>query len=373
MRQQLTLLVALLVLAAAAPAGVAGATAQTQQEDCTFPYTVTDASGTEITLDERPDRITTLNPSAAQTVWELGGREQVVGVTAYADYLDGFETKTSVSATDGFGVSVERVVGTEPDLVLAPNASRTETVRALRDAGITVYQFAAAETLEDVTEKTTRIARLTGHCDAAVEVNAWMEANVDAARSATANVEKPSVLYPLGGGYVANTNTFISAMIEASGGTNALADLGFETDYPQVSDEIILQANPDVLVVNSRMANIQNEEPYASTTAGQNNATVVVNTDYLNQPAPRSVVFAVQNLTEGFHPDVQADFVARSEVTVSTATQTQTATESPISPTSESPTSAAETATETAGSQPGFGAGVAVVALAGVALLARRE
>ncbi|RNJ26900.1 PGF-CTERM-anchored ABC transporter substrate-binding protein [Halosegnis longus] len=368
MRQRLTLLVAMLVLAATIPAGVAGATAQTQQDDCSFPYTVTDASGTEITLDERPDRITTLNPSAAQTVWELGGREQVVGVTANADYLDGFETKTSVSATDGFGVSVERVVGTEPDLVLAPNASQTETVRALRDAGVTVYQFAAAETLEDVTEKTTQIARLTGHCEAAVEVNAWMEANVEAARTATADVERPRVLYPLGSGYVANTNTFISAMIEASGGTNVLAEFDYETDYPQVSDEIILQANPEMLVVNSRLANIYTEEPYASTTAGQNNATVVVNTDYLNQPAPRSVVFAVRNLTEGFHPDVDASFVARSDVTVATATPTTTATATDT-PAATASTDSTET---TAGEQPGFGVVAALLAV-GALVLARRE
>jgi len=368
MQQRLTLLVAMLVLAAAIPTGVAGATAQTQQEDCSFPYTVTDASGTEITLDERPDRITTLNPSAAQTVWELGGSEQVVGVTVNADYLDGFDAKTSVTASDGFGISVERVVGTEPDLVLAPNASRTETVRALRDAGITVYQFAAAETLEDVTEKTTQIARLTGHCEAAVEVNAWMEANVEAARTATADVERPSVLYPIGSGYVANTNTFISAMIEASGGTNVLGEFDYEIGYPQVSDEIILQANPEVLLVNSRGSGLQTQEPYASTTAGQNNATVVINTDYLNQPAPRSVVFAVRNMTEGFHPDVETSFVARSEVTVATATPTPTATATDVS----EPTTSSETTATTTGEQPGFGVVAALLAV-GALVLARRE
>jgi len=357
MRRLLTLLVAVLVLAAAAPAGVAGATAQTQQDDCTFPVTLTDASGTEVTVEERPDRVTTLNPSAAQTMWEIGGKSQVVGVTDFAGYLDGAEERTSVSKTDGFGFSVERVVGTEPDLVLAPNTTTTDQVTALRDAGLTVYLFAAATDTDDIAQKTTTIGALTGNCDGAARTNAWMTANVDAAASATADRESPRVLNPLGSGYVANTNTFISAMITASGGQNALADANVtDTLYPQVSDEVILETNPEVLVVSSRVDGIQSEEPYRSTIAGQNNATVAVNTNYLNQPAPRSVVYSVRNLTEAFHPDAEASFVAKSEVTVSTATPADTATTEP----------------STTGEQPGFGVTALVLAV-GAIVLARRE
>lgn len=355
MRRLLTLLVAVLVLAAAAPAGVAGAT--TQQDDCTFPVTLTDASGTEVTVEERPDRVTTLNPSAAQTMWEIGGKSQVVGVTDFAGYLDGAEERTSVSKTDGFGFSVERVVGTEPDLVLAPNTTTTDQVTALRDAGLTVYLFSAATDTDDIAQKTTTIGALTGNCDGAARTNAWMTANVDAAASATADRDSPRVLNPLGSGYVANTNTFISAMITASGGQNALADANVtDTLYPQVSDEVILETDPEVLVVSSRVAGIQNEEPYQSTIAGQNNATVVVNTSYLNEPAPRSVVYSVRNLTEAFHPDAEASFVAKSEVTVSTATQEDTATAEP----------------STTGEQPGFGVAALVLAV-GAIVLARRE
>ncbi|PSQ51705.1 corrinoid ABC transporter substrate-binding protein [Halobacteriales archaeon SW_8_65_20] len=326
--------------------------------------TLTDASGTEVTVEERPDRVTTLNPSAAQTMWEIGGKSQVVGVTDFAGYLDGAEERTSVSKTDGVGFSVERVVGTEPDLVLAPNTTTTDQVAALRDAGLTVYLFAAATDTDDIAQKTTTIGKLTGNCDGAARTNAWMTANVDAAVSATADRESPRVLNPLGSGYVANTNTFISAMITASGGQNALADANVtDTLYPQVSDEVILETNPEVLVVSSRLDDIQNEEPYQSTIAGQNNATVTVNTSYLNEPAPRSVVYSVRNLTEAFHPDAEASFVAKSEVTVSTATAT---------PTESTPADTATTEPSTTGEQPGFGVAALVLAV-GAIVLARRE
>ena len=324
MRRLLTLLLAALVLTAIAPAGAVGVTAQ--QNDCTFPVTLTDATGTEVTVDERPDRVTTLNPSAAQTMWEIGGKSQVVGVTEFADYLDGASERTSVSKTDGFGFSIERVIGTEPDIVLAPATTAPDQVATLRDAGLTVYLFEAATDTNDIAEKTTTIGRLTGNCEGAARTNAWMTANVEAAASVTDTRDTPSVLYPLGGGFVANTNTFISAMIEASGGTNALAsvDVG-ETQYPQVSEEIILQSDPEVLVVSSNSPSIASQEPYASTTAGREGESITVNADYLNQPAPRSVVRTVQTLTTAFHPSVDPPFVTRNSATSASSESPATA------------------------------------------------
>jgi len=131
MRQYNRLLVSLFIvvaLVAIAPAAVAGqSTAPAADANDSFSITLTDATGTEVTLDERPERVTTTNPSAAQVMWELDAESQVVGLTQFAHYLDGAETRQNVSSTE-LGVSVERVVATEPDLVLAPNATSVETV-----------------------------------------------------------------------------------------------------------------------------------------------------------------------------------------------------------------------------------------------------
>lgn len=372
-RTPIALLAVLLVVAASVPAGAApagpAADAATVQENCSFPVTMTDAGGTEVTIDERPDRVTTLLPSAAQTMWEIGGESQVVGVTRYATYLDGAESKVNVSA--GFSVSVEKVIGTEPDLVLAPNGTSQDTITALRDAGLTVYSFEIAESIDDVRNKTTLIGRLTGNCEEAARTNAWMTANVEAAREATADVERPRVLYPLGGGYVTNTNTFISEMIEVSGGANVVGETNATLAYPQISDEVILELDPEVIITTQSNAYLLTQEPYASTTAGQNQRTVRVDVNYLNQPAPRSVVYATRNLTAGFHPEAaeSAAFISKDEVTLATPTPTATPTEEPT------PTPTAEpTPTPTSsGGQPGFGLAAALCALAAVGLLARRE
>jgi iron complex transport system substrate-binding protein len=389
MRTRTTLLLVLcILLSGVAPAGAVGApdaaatnhavdgdtALQQEVPECSFPFTATDATGTEVTVEEVPERVTTLGPSEAQTMWEIGGKEQVVGLSSNAHYLADAESRTNVSAS-GFGYSTEAVVGTEADLVLAANIVPAETVTALRDAGMTVYQFRPATSIEDVANKTTRVGKLTGNCAGAAEANAWMNANVEAAAEVTADTESPEVLVPLGATSLAGDETFINAMVETAGATN-LAVEAFNSSYPyQVSDETIVELNPEMLVLQAGSEGLLTQQPYAATTAGQNNASVVVNGDYLSQPAPRSVVYTTRNLTEGFHPDAaaSAEWTARSEVTVG-STPTATATESPMD--TATPTVATTESTEepTTTEGPGFGPTVAVAALgAGAALLSRRD
>jgi len=340
MRRLATLVAGLLVLASLAATPAAATAGQTGQ-NCAFPVTMTDATGTEVTIDERPDRVVTTNPSAAQTMWEIGGRDQVVGLTQYAAYLDGAESRTNVSAS--FGVSREKVAGTNPDLVIAPNASAGE-VEGLRAAGLTVYHLREAKTVDDIAAKTTTIGRLTGNCEGAAETNTWMNANVDTVRRITADIEdRPRVLYSLGGGFYAGGDTFINALFDVVGADNVAAR--DHTGYPELSDEVVLRLDPEVLVVTERTTGIASEEPFASTQAGRTNSTVRVNVRDLNQPAPRSVVYVVRNMTRQlyFGPDAAAS---------ATGTATPTA---------------------TGADGPGFTAVGTVVAVVGAALVARRR
>ncbi|OTF00002.1 PGF-CTERM-anchored ABC transporter substrate-binding protein [Halorubrum sp. SD612] len=328
-------------------AGAAGAGPAQTDGACGFPLNVTDATGETVTLEERPERITTLNPSAAQTLWELGVEERVVGVSRFASYLDGAEERANVSAE--FGASVERVVNTEPDLVLAPNSSAAD-VGPLREQGLTVYHFPAATGIDDIAEKTETIGRLVGACDAAAETNAEMYDAVDAAEERTAGVDRPAALYPLGGGYVAANDTFIHSIMTASGTENVAAD--YEA-YPQLSDEVILESNPELIIVTDPEAPILDQEPYASTTAGAEDGYVVMNVNYLNQPAPRSVIESTTTLSNAV-----VELQAEGEEATDDA---------------ENETNEDESAGDTGAEAPGFGVVAAALALLATGLLARRD
>lgn len=304
MRTALVLLTtALLIGAVAAPAAAAPPAALDDVFlECEYPLTVTDATGEELTFEEPPDRIVTTSPSAAQVLWEIGEADRVVGVTEHAQYLDGADDREVVSDEEGW-IDDELVVAAEPDLVLAPNATGTEQVEQLRDLGLTVYHFAEAENLDDVAAKTGVIGELVDGCDGAADTIDWMDERLSIVDGATADEEPVSALY-LFFDFTAGVGTFIDELITRAGADNAAADAGIE-DFQPISEEVVVNASPEWIVLNSDDPGLPDSEALNQTTAVQEDNVVVVEVEHLNQPAPRNVL-AIETLIEHFHPDAYA-------------------------------------------------------------------
>jgi iron complex transport system substrate-binding protein len=329
---------------------------------CSFPFSSVDATGTEVSVDEAPDRVVTLNPSAAQTMWEIGARNKVVGVTKFATYLDGAAEKSNVSGAGFTTVVNEKVVGLEPDLVLVPNATNNQIpgkIQQLRDAGLSVYVFGLAGSLEDISTKTTRTGKLVGACDGAEATVEQMESDVATVEDAVAGEERPDVLFVLGpGGFTAGSGTFIDTAIETAGGANVAADENI-TGYRSISEEVVADRDPDWIVKPSGVS-LPPSEVYNQSTAVQEGRVLEVNNNFVSQPAPQ-IVKPIVTMATAFHPEAYAE-------------ANTTATPSPT-PADTLATTDATTATPspTGTSSPGFGLVAALVALVGGAALLRRR
>ncbi|MFH5801856.1 PGF-CTERM-anchored ABC transporter substrate-binding protein [Haladaptatus sp. CMAA 1911] len=354
MRQRI-LLVSLLLVATLAVPPAATVTA-TQQSTCSFPVSKVDATGTKATLDEKPERVVTLSPSAAQIMWEIGAKDKVVGVTQYASYLEGASEKANVSGTGESFVNVEKVVSLKPDLVLAPNTVSKETVKKLRDAGVTVYAYRSATSIEDVYRDTAVTGTLVGECGGAKKTVSWMKDRIRTVRQAVKGEQRPDVLY-LFYGYTSGKGTFIDRIIRTAGGNNVAAKVGI-SGYKEISKEVVVKQDPDWIVLNEQDPAVPDETGYRNLTAVRKNRTVVVPIEYMNQPAPR-VVFAITNLTKHFHPDAYAAANATTNTTVTTTEMISAADES-------------EATTTESNGQPGFGVISALVAMVGALLWVRR-
>ncbi|HMB51283.1 MAG TPA: PGF-CTERM-anchored ABC transporter substrate-binding protein [Natronoarchaeum rubrum] len=267
--------------------------AQDDQLNCSFPRTVTDAGGEEMTIEQEPETIVTLNPSAAQTLWEIGARDKVVGVSQYATYLDGTDNRTIVSNEDGT-TSAEKVVNLDPDLVLAPNTVANETVDQLRNNGLTVYQFASASSIDDVYDKTERIGELAGACEGATETVEWMQTEIDAVRENVSESDRPSVYFEFFG-TTPGAGTFQHDVITTAGGQNTAAQAGLD-GWKQINDEQLIAQDPEFLLVLEG-SEVPDREAVQSTSAVQNDRIIEANNNYMQQPAPR-VVYAIQEINE---------------------------------------------------------------------------
>lgn len=348
MNRWIAVAVAVLVLAAATPAA---GVAQTD-ESCSFPVERTDATGTVVRVPDEPARVVTLSPSAAQTMKEIGAWGKVVGATKHAAYLEGFEDVERNISGAGGTINTEEVVGLEADLVLAPNVVPNETVEALRGAGETVYYFPASRSIEAIKDKTRLIGRLTGECAGAAETVAWMDSRLAVVDETTDGVERPSAIYVFFG-FAAGEGTFIGDMIERAGARNAAA-LGGVEGFQEISEEVLLDQDPDWLLLGSDAPGVPSGPAYNGTTAIREDQILVLDVNYLNQPAPR-VVIPIQRMTKAFHPEAYA---------AANATE-------PATPADTSTSPDASTTTAPGSDGPGFGPLVAILALMAVATLAR--
>ncbi|QLH75938.1 ABC transporter substrate-binding protein [Halosimplex rubrum] len=390
---------------ASAASADAGTLADTH---CTYEMTVTDATGTEVTIDEDPDRLAALAPSAAQILWSIGADDETVAMPQdyYLDYLNDTEGKTDVVNDDG-SVVTEAVVGAQPDLVLAPNVVPNETVQALRNSGLTVYKFEAASNLEDVAAKIELYGRLTGNYDAAGQTSAEMRGQVQAIRDAVGDENNPRVFFHLGGGWTAAEDTFVGQIVAAAGGDNiAAGEINTSNNYGTLSNEIITQKDPEWIVQNGQFGSVPKTPTFNETTAVREGNVVRVNRNFMTQNGPKNVE-ALKTIAQALHPEAYeaVDFSAVETPQPATcSTPTPTATPTPggtedvtptatagmdadgtvtatmmdadgtATPTAESEDGAASpVGTTTSGDGPGFGPMTALVALLAGALVARHR
>jgi len=335
----MTLLLLVGLVAATGPVA-----AEHDAADCSFPITETDATGTEMTLTEPAADVVVLDASSAQVFWEIGAEDRVTGmpVEDFTAYLEGSETRTDV--TDGQQVDVERVVELDPDLVIAPNYLDEETVEQLRETGLTVYQLGLEDSIQAIYDKTALYGHFVDECGAATETISATQTEVEEIEAAVAGLDRPRVLYHFFG-FAAGSETFIHELLEAAGGTNLAAEAGI-SGYVEISDEVVVEEDPEWIVAPSH-AGLPEGEPYASTTALRSEQTLVVDENLVSQAGPRIVV-PLREMAEAFHPEA-----------FDAPTGEPTPTDSEPSPEPDE--------------QPGFGTSVAVTALLVAAALGMRR
>ena len=356
MRQKIViLLTALLILSLVAPVAAASSASATPDEtaDCEYPIELTDATGEEITLEEAPDSVVALQASDAQTVFEIGAEDRLVGMPD-EEATSGLEIGDREDVTDNYAIVHERVIDLDPDVVLAANITDEEDIETLREAGLTVYQFDDAGSIDDVRDNVLRTGELTGECDGAAETVDWMDERLEVVEAALEDADRPLAYYAMGeDGMTAGTYTFIHEVL-TTGGVENLAERADISIYQQLSSETIVDEDPEWIIYSDDRSEVPIPEAAEATTAYQNDNVFAVDANQLNQPAPQ-VIYAVVDIVETVHPDAYEQAVEGLEDT------------------DESDENGAEETDDSEDSIPGFGVPAAIAALLAVAFLAHRR
>ncbi|MCW5877476.1 MAG: cobalamin-binding protein [Anaerolineales bacterium] len=311
------LLLSLLLAACGAPVAelpapevdVAEAPATPEVAENTFPLTVSDGMGREITLESPAQQIVSLAPSNTELLFALGAGSQLVGRDMYSDHPAEAANVADIGDTYG-SLNTEFITSLEPDLVLAAGTTPPEQVTALEALGITVYWLGDPSDFEGLYQNIYTVGQLTGRDQEANDLAADLQDRIAAVDDAlTGKTETPTVFYELDASdpaapWSAGEGTFIDMIITRAGGENIVADLGM---YPQVSIEELLVRNPDLIVLGDSNFGVTPESVAAragwgTLAAVQNGEVHPFDDNLISRPGPR-LVEALEQLARLLHPD----------------------------------------------------------------------
>ncbi len=212
--------------------------------EASFPVTVGDGDQA-VEVEEEPQSIVSLSPTATEMLFAIGAGDQVVAVDEQSNYPEEAPT-TDLS---GFNPNAEAIIGEDPDLVVA-SSDPGQVAASLDEVGIATIVHPSAVTLEDTYTQIEQLGAATGNVEEAADVVEQMKTDIDDITSEIPDdVEPMTYFHELDPNlYTVTSETYIGQVYSLAGMTS-IADEAPEGggDYPQLSPEYVVTADPDVI------------------------------------------------------------------------------------------------------------------------------
>ncbi|GAA1587361.1 ABC transporter substrate-binding protein [Actinoplanes couchii] len=255
-----------------------------------YPVTV----GT-VTLAAQPSKIVSLSPTATEMLFAIGAGPQVTAV----DDQSTFPADAPKTDLSGFKPNAEAIAAKDPDLVVV-SGDADGIVAQLGKLSIPVFVSPAAADLDETYQGITDLGMLTGHRSEAGALTERMAADIDRIVKAVPARSTPlTYYYELGPDlYSATSKTFIGSVFGLFGMTN-VADAadpdGKLGGYPQLSQESLVQSNPDTIFLadtrccQQSAGTVKARAGWASVTAVAKGQIYPLDDDIASRWGPRTV------------------------------------------------------------------------------------
>lgn len=308
------LLLSLLLLLAACgtqtTTGGTGSTATTSQPTPT--PTALDMYGTPISFPKSaPQRIITLVPSMSEILSALNLKSRVVAVDYYTNYPADFASLPKVSNANG-DYNVEQIVSLKPDLILSYGGETKQYDSKLASLGLNVVDLPLSN-LSQVLQQIQLVGRLTFTESVANALVKQLQQQIDQIKAAVANKPTPKTLLEVddsspGKPYVFGGTSFGDELAQIAHIQNIFHDNTTNGGYPQVTDEAIISANPQYIILTEdpayggNPANVYKRPNWGNIDAVKMHHVYRINVDITQRPGPR-LVEGLRCMAQIVHPD----------------------------------------------------------------------
>ncbi|MFE6857416.1 ABC transporter substrate-binding protein [Nocardia sp. NPDC057668] len=237
-----------------------------------YPFTLENC-GVNVTFDRAPARAVSLYQASTEILLSLGLADRMVGTSTWFDpVLPNLAADNArVPRLADNDPSLEAVLGTEPDLVTSASAHTfTPAVVAERSRfsqlGVPTYQSPAVCTgatvdgetvtrtapleVDTLFQEITELARIFDVQERGAQLVEQLRGRLEAAKKATGTAPEPTVAFWFSGiktPYIAGCCSAPGMYARETGARNVFADQ--REDWPEISWEAVIAADPDVLVL----------------------------------------------------------------------------------------------------------------------------
>ncbi|MBB1025109.1 ABC transporter substrate-binding protein [Dietzia sp. DQ12-76] len=193
--------------------------------------------------DGGPGAIVSLSPTTTEMLYAVGAGDRVVAVDERSD----FPPDAPVTDLSGYTPNLEAILGYQPDLVVATDDTG-DIVSGLERSGVEVLLLPAARTLDDTFSQIEQVGAATGTVGEAAELVSRMRGEIDEIVASVPERETPlTYFHELDDTYYTVTDdTYIGEVYSLLGLTSIATG---DDAYPQLSEELILESDPDLVML----------------------------------------------------------------------------------------------------------------------------
>ncbi len=203
----------------------------------------TDQLNNTINLTAYPKRVISLVPSQSELLWDLGLRDELIGITKFCIHpRELFKTVERVGGTKT--LDLDKIRALKPDLIIG-NKEENEQLQILELQKEFPVWMSDIFTLEDALNMILLVGELVNKSKEAFSINQKIHNSF-----LEINTVSKTVLYLIWNNpyMAAGGNTFIGDMLRRIGLKNVLSN---QERYPQLSMKQIQDLNPEIVFLSS--------------------------------------------------------------------------------------------------------------------------
>lgn len=290
--------------------------------DVTYPVTVKDMAGREVTIEKQPERIVSGYYISSSACIALGLTDKMVGIEdksakrpIYKLAAPALIDLPNVGSAKAF--DLEACIATEPDLVILPMKQK-DIAQTLQEMGIATL-LVLPESHEQLIEMFTLIGTATNTVEQAEKLISYYNTKLSAVTELTRDIpddEKP-VVYLGSTGDILRTaprEMYQASLITTAGGKNA-GDVLEGSSWTDVDNETFLTMNPDIIVIPTdnfavsspdyTAEDVMNNPTFSDVTAVKNGAVYQMPVGYeaWDSPVPSGILGTLWML-KTLHPEL---------------------------------------------------------------------